>query len=562
MTPFSRNRCMRKSWAAHGRRTAREGREDGLGVRVHKERHGQAAAVLIVWVHDAVRGGGQAPPGEERHHVAGVADHHVGRRVHRHPLAIAGEQLQAGAGGGGQDGDEVDVFVRGGAHGAGDRAAGQVGVMNHPQDGVAVFGQGVKQARTQAEVLADGVEEQLSEALQLDEQRRESWARRRGARSGKRFLGILPLKRQRVLAAQGATDVPELLEIPELLILRVLDPEGGVAALATIFRRLVLEPSPSAGQREELPGEGVRVVQRVRRDAVAGDRDEAEPLKPAPRVSMKPARAAPPASWSRRSTTGMFSGKSTRETPPGRCLRRIVGESRVASSVRPGRPVRHHAPVRVFACDHLDVPLPPGHRFPMEKYGRLRHALVTAGLLGPAEITAVEPAPLEPLLAVHAPDYVHAVVERTLPAACTASHRPAVFRGLRRPRTRQRRRHPGRDGCGPRGRLRGQPLRRHAPRPPRLRCGLLRLQRSGDRRAMAAGSRPRPPGAGLRRRRAPGGRHRCPVRRRKARLHLLGARRGQLSVSQGRGRSRTSTCPTGRTTAPTSPPSSAPWRRA
>lgn len=73
--------------------------------------------------------------------------------------------------------------------------------------------------------------------------------------------------------------------------------------------------------------------------------------------------------------------------------------------------------MRVFACDHLDVTLPPGHRFPMEKYGRLRRALVSAGLLGPGEITPVEPAALEPLLAVHAPDYVTAVVERTLPAA-------------------------------------------------------------------------------------------------------------------------------------------------
>ena len=73
--------------------------------------------------------------------------------------------------------------------------------------------------------------------------------------------------------------------------------------------------------------------------------------------------------------------------------------------------------MRVFACDHHDVPLPPGHRFPMEKYRRLRHALVDAGLLRPDEITPVDPGPLEPLLAVHDPAYVAALVEGTLPEA-------------------------------------------------------------------------------------------------------------------------------------------------
>jgi len=53
----------------------------------------------------------------------------------------------------------------------------------------------------------------------------------------------------------------------------------------------------------------------------------------------------------------------------------------------------------------------------MSKYRRLREALVDAGLLRPDEITAVDPGPLEPLLAVHDPAYVAALVEGTLPPA-------------------------------------------------------------------------------------------------------------------------------------------------
>jgi acetoin utilization deacetylase AcuC-like enzyme len=60
----------------------------------------------------------------------------------------------------------------------------------------------------------------------------------------------------------------------------------------------------------------------------------------------------------------------------------------------------------------------------MEKYGRLRRALVSAGLLGPDEITSVDPCPVEPLLAVHDHDYVAAVM------ACTLSPSAARRIGL------------------------------------------------------------------------------------------------------------------------------------
>lgn len=70
--------------------------------------------------------------------------------------------------------------------------------------------------------------------------------------------------------------------------------------------------------------------------------------------------------------------------------------------------------MRVFSCDHHDVPLPATHRFPMGKYRQLRHALVDGGLLRPDEVLPVGPAALDPIRAVHAPDYVGAVVAGTL----------------------------------------------------------------------------------------------------------------------------------------------------
>jgi len=72
--------------------------------------------------------------------------------------------------------------------------------------------------------------------------------------------------------------------------------------------------------------------------------------------------------------------------------------------------------MRVFTCDHHAVVLPPGHRFPMEKYARLRVRLLETGVLAPDEVVRAEPAPLERVRAVHAGAYVDAVLAGTLDA--------------------------------------------------------------------------------------------------------------------------------------------------
>ena len=73
------------------------------------------------------------------------------------------------------------------------------------------------------------------------------------------------------------------------------------------------------------------------------------------------------------------------------------------------------SPPRLFYTDCYELPLPPGHRFPIEKYRLLREMLEADGA------STLEPAPLADLAVIeqtHAPAYVRAFVEGRLdPAA-------------------------------------------------------------------------------------------------------------------------------------------------
>jgi acetoin utilization deacetylase AcuC-like enzyme len=70
--------------------------------------------------------------------------------------------------------------------------------------------------------------------------------------------------------------------------------------------------------------------------------------------------------------------------------------------------------VRVFHCDGYGVPLPPGHRFPMPKYGMLRDRLLGEGTLRSDDLAASEPVAVETLLLVHDREYVDAVLRGDL----------------------------------------------------------------------------------------------------------------------------------------------------
>ncbi len=61
--------------------------------------------------------------------------------------------------------------------------------------------------------------------------------------------------------------------------------------------------------------------------------------------------------------------------------------------------------MKVFYSDHLFVPLPTGHRFPMPKYAQLHQCVAEAGLPG-VELTLSAPASDEQVLRVHTPEYL------------------------------------------------------------------------------------------------------------------------------------------------------------
>lgn len=74
-------------------------------------------------------------------------------------------------------------------------------------------------------------------------------------------------------------------------------------------------------------------------------------------------------------------------------------------------------PGRVFYADEFVLPLPPGHRFPMEKYRLLRERVTDGGIVPPEWLRVPGPAPDEVLTLAHTPGYVAAVTGGTLPPA-------------------------------------------------------------------------------------------------------------------------------------------------
>jgi acetoin utilization deacetylase AcuC-like enzyme len=63
------------------------------------------------------------------------------------------------------------------------------------------------------------------------------------------------------------------------------------------------------------------------------------------------------------------------------------------------------------------IPLPAGHRFPIEKYAMLRDAVIAEGLARADEIQTPQRATREELLLVHSPRYLDGMMEGTLPDA-------------------------------------------------------------------------------------------------------------------------------------------------
>jgi acetoin utilization deacetylase AcuC-like enzyme len=69
-----------------------------------------------------------------------------------------------------------------------------------------------------------------------------------------------------------------------------------------------------------------------------------------------------------------------------------------------------------YYTDHLKVPLPAGHRFPMEKYALLRKALLAENILCPSQIFPAAPISENDLLLVHTLNYVEGLKNNSLSA--------------------------------------------------------------------------------------------------------------------------------------------------
>ena len=74
-------------------------------------------------------------------------------------------------------------------------------------------------------------------------------------------------------------------------------------------------------------------------------------------------------------------------------------------------------PLHLWSTAHYVVPLPAGHRFPIEKYALLREAVLAEGLVSPERLHDPARAADDDLRLVHAADYVRRVGSGELTAA-------------------------------------------------------------------------------------------------------------------------------------------------
>lgn len=73
--------------------------------------------------------------------------------------------------------------------------------------------------------------------------------------------------------------------------------------------------------------------------------------------------------------------------------------------------------MKLYYADHFVLPLPEGHRFPMEKYARLRSRLQASGMFAETDFRVPDPASDEAILRAHDAGYLERVAGGTLDAA-------------------------------------------------------------------------------------------------------------------------------------------------
>ena len=71
-------------------------------------------------------------------------------------------------------------------------------------------------------------------------------------------------------------------------------------------------------------------------------------------------------------------------------------------------------PLHCWTSARYTIPLPAGHRFPIEKYALLRDAVLASGLVAPSTLHEPERASLDALRLVHTERYIDALISGTL----------------------------------------------------------------------------------------------------------------------------------------------------
>ena len=217
--------------------------------------------------------------GQPLQHVADIADQRARRRIDRQPLAVAVQDLEPSLFRAKQQGDDVDVLVRGGAD---VRAVERPPflsknwrIVQQPQDRIAEVDRRIEEMPVEAQVDGDRFQDLQTHLVERAIEPAHGLMEFRHIRVRPdvvRHVAAVGMARRQV-----APDVPKLLQVVVHLALGGLDAEGGVAALATdwqlVFQLLGL------GQGEEPLGRGDRRIDARLRDPMVGNDRKAEPFE-------------------------------------------------------------------------------------------------------------------------------------------------------------------------------------------------------------------------------------------------------------------------------------------
>ena len=77
----------------------------------------------------------------------------------------------------------------------------------------------------------------------------------------------------------------------------------------------------------------------------------------------------------------------------------------------------HTAELHAWSSARYTIPLPAGHRFPIEKYALLRDRVLAEGLISKENLHEPERASIDDLLLVHTREYVQSIIDGTLTSA-------------------------------------------------------------------------------------------------------------------------------------------------